>query len=101
MHTVLEIEIAIKRLPKPEQRKIAECFEDHRLIVATWASLASIDDDEDGGREPTRRRMNRGEIRLADLRYLGKVRPVLILSIAPGEEDRALVTIAGKCPLRP
>jgi mRNA-degrading endonuclease toxin of MazEF toxin-antitoxin module len=36
--------------------------------------------------------MKRGEIWLADLGYLGKVRPVLILSIAPGEEDRALVT---------
>lgn len=36
--------------------------------------------------------MKRGDIWLADLGYLGKVRPVLILSIAPGEEDRALVT---------
>jgi len=34
----------------------------------------------------------RGEIWLADLGYLGKVRPVLILSVAPGDEDRALVT---------
>lgn len=36
--------------------------------------------------------MNRGEIWLADLGYVGKVRPVLIPSVAPGEEDRALVT---------
>lgn len=49
MHTVLEIEKAIERLPEPEQRKIAEWFEDHRLIVASSASLASIYDEEDGG----------------------------------------------------
>ena len=36
--------------------------------------------------------MRRGEIWLADLGYSGKVRPVLILSVQPGEEDRALVT---------
>ncbi len=36
--------------------------------------------------------MNRGEIWLADLGYLGKVRPVLVLSVAPADEDRALVT---------
>jgi len=36
--------------------------------------------------------MNRGEVWLADLGYLGKVRPVLILSVQPGDEDRALVT---------
>ncbi|MFC7338452.1 type II toxin-antitoxin system PemK/MazF family toxin [Haloferula chungangensis] len=36
--------------------------------------------------------MNRGEIWLADLGYVGKVRPVLILSVPPGDEDRALVT---------
>lgn len=36
--------------------------------------------------------MNRGEIWLADLGYLGKVRPVLVLSVPPNEEDRALVT---------
>ena len=36
--------------------------------------------------------MNRGEIWLADLGYMGKVRPVLILSITPGDDDRALVS---------
>ena len=36
--------------------------------------------------------MKRGEIWLADLGYVGKVRPVLILSVLPGDSDRALVT---------
>ena len=36
--------------------------------------------------------MNRGEVWLADLGYVGKVRPVLILSVVPGDEARALVT---------
>lgn len=36
--------------------------------------------------------MNRGEIWLADLGYQGKVRPVMILSVVPGDRDRALVT---------
>ena len=36
--------------------------------------------------------MNRGEIWLADLGYMGKVRPVLVLSIPPSNQDRALVT---------
>jgi mRNA-degrading endonuclease toxin of MazEF toxin-antitoxin module len=36
--------------------------------------------------------MNRSEVWLADLSYVGKVRPVLILSVAPGDQDRALVT---------
>lgn len=36
--------------------------------------------------------MNRGEIWLADLGYVGKIRPVLILSVAPGPDDRALVS---------
>jgi mRNA-degrading endonuclease toxin of MazEF toxin-antitoxin module len=36
--------------------------------------------------------MNRGEVWLADLGYVGKVRPVLILSVRAGDEDRALVT---------
>jgi len=36
--------------------------------------------------------MNRGEIWLVDLGYTGKVRPVLVLSVAPGDQDRALVT---------
>lgn len=36
--------------------------------------------------------MNRGEIWLADLGYVGKIRPVLILSVAPDLNDRALVS---------
>jgi len=36
--------------------------------------------------------MKRGEIWLVDLGFVGKVRPVLILSVEPGTEDRALVT---------
>jgi mRNA-degrading endonuclease toxin of MazEF toxin-antitoxin module len=36
--------------------------------------------------------MNRGELWLADLGYVGKTRPVLILSIPPGDNDRALFT---------
>ena len=36
--------------------------------------------------------MNRGDVWLADLGYVGKMRPVLILSVAPGDQDRALVT---------
>ncbi len=49
MTTALEIEKAIERLPAPEQRKVAEWFEDHRLIVASSALLSSIYDEEDGG----------------------------------------------------
>jgi mRNA-degrading endonuclease toxin of MazEF toxin-antitoxin module len=36
--------------------------------------------------------MIRGEIWLADLGLTGKIRPVLILSVPPGDADRALVT---------
>ena len=36
--------------------------------------------------------MKRGEIWLADLGYMGKIRPVLILSVRPGDADRALVS---------
>lgn len=36
--------------------------------------------------------MNRSEIWLADLGYVGKIRPVLILSVTPGPDDRALVS---------
>lgn len=36
--------------------------------------------------------MNRGEVWLADLGYVGKIRPVLILSIIPGPDDRALIS---------
>ena len=49
MSTVLEIEKAIECLPGLEQRKIAEWFEDHLLIVAGSGSLASIYNEEDGG----------------------------------------------------
>lgn len=36
--------------------------------------------------------MKRGEVWLADLGYAGKVRPVLLLSVEPGDADRTLVT---------
>ena len=36
--------------------------------------------------------MKRGEVWLADLGYMGKIRPVLILSVRPGDNDRALVS---------
>ena len=36
--------------------------------------------------------MNCGEIWLADLGYNGKIRPVLVLSVQPGNQDRALVS---------
>ena len=35
----------------------------------------------------------RGEIWLADLGMIGKVRPVLIVSVSPGDFDRDLVSI--------
>lgn len=35
----------------------------------------------------------RGEIWLFDLGMAAKVRPVLIMSVTPGNEDRALVTV--------
>jgi len=49
MTTALEIERALERLPESEQKKVAEWFENHRLIVASSATLASIYDDEDEG----------------------------------------------------
>lgn len=36
--------------------------------------------------------MKRGEIWSADLGYVGKVGPVPILGVEPGDDDRALVT---------
>lgn len=36
---------------------------------------------------------NRGEIWLADLGYVAKVRPCLILSVPADDEDRALATL--------
>ena len=36
--------------------------------------------------------MKRGDVWLADLGTAGKARPVLILSVAPGDQDRAFVT---------
>jgi mRNA interferase MazF len=36
---------------------------------------------------------NRGEVWLVDLGYAAKVRPCLVLSIAAGDEDRALATL--------
>jgi hypothetical protein len=49
MTTVMEIEKAIEQLPEPDQRKLAEWFEEHRLIVGSSGVLASIYDEEDGG----------------------------------------------------
>jgi hypothetical protein len=49
MTTAFEIEKALERLPESEQRKIAEWFAEHRLVVEASAALASIYDDEDGG----------------------------------------------------
>jgi mRNA interferase MazF len=36
--------------------------------------------------------MRRGEIWLVDLGYVAKVRPVLVMSVPPGDNDRALVS---------
>jgi len=36
--------------------------------------------------------MKRGDIWLVGLGYVGKVRPIMILSVEPRTEDRALVT---------
>lgn len=36
---------------------------------------------------------NRGEVWLADLGYVAKVRPCLVLSIPAADEDRALATL--------
>jgi hypothetical protein len=49
MTTVLEIEKAIEQLPEADQRKLAEWFEDHRLVVESSAVLAEFYDQEDGG----------------------------------------------------
>jgi len=49
MTTAIEIEKAIERLSEPEQRKVAEWFDDHRFIVAGSVVLSSIYDEEDGG----------------------------------------------------
>lgn len=49
MTSVLEIEKAIEQLPEPEQQKLAEWFEDHRLVVESSAKLADFYDAEDGG----------------------------------------------------
>lgn len=49
MNTVLEIEKAIERLPETEQRKLAACFGDHRLIVGISGILGGFYDQEDGG----------------------------------------------------
>ena len=49
MNSVLEIEKAIERLPEIEQRKLAEWFEEHRLLVEASAALGAWYDAEDGG----------------------------------------------------
>lgn len=36
---------------------------------------------------------NRGEVWIVDLGMTGKIRPCLILSVPPGDEDRVLVTL--------
>jgi len=49
MTTVLEIEKAIEELPEPDKKKLAEWFEDQRLIVESSAALGAFYDAEDGG----------------------------------------------------
>jgi hypothetical protein len=49
MITVLEIEKAIEKLPETDQRKLAEWFGDHRLIVEGSAMLGGLYDEADGG----------------------------------------------------
>jgi len=49
MTTAIEIEKALERLPESEQQKVAEWFEEHRLIVSASAALASFYDEEDSG----------------------------------------------------
>ena len=49
MTTVLEIEKAIEKLPEPDQLKLAEWFDDHRLVVESSGVLAAFYDEDDGG----------------------------------------------------
>ena len=49
MISLMEIEKAIEELPEPEQRKMAEWFEEHRLMVEASAVLGGIYDEEDCG----------------------------------------------------
>ncbi|MCU0794965.1 MAG: hypothetical protein MUF31_03415 [Akkermansiaceae bacterium] len=49
MITAVEIEKAIEQLPEAEQRKLAEWFGEHRLVVEASAVLSGIYDEEDGG----------------------------------------------------
>src|ERR1700676_1545104 len=44
-------------------------------------------------RRPPTATHRRGEVWLADLGYAAKVRPGLILSVAPGDQDRVLITL--------
>ena len=41
------------------------------------------------------RNPDRGEVWVVDLGLAAKVRPCLILSVPPGDQDRALVTLVG------
>src|SRR5436853_4504376 len=38
---------------------------------------------------------NRGEVWIVDLGLAAKVRPCVVLSVPPGDQDRALVTLVG------
>ena len=49
MSNVVEIEKAIEQLPEDDQRKLAEWFDEQRLLVESSAVLGSIYDEEDGG----------------------------------------------------
>lgn len=49
MSSVIEIEKAIEKLTEPDQRKFAERFGEHRLLVEASSMLGGIYDDENGG----------------------------------------------------
>jgi hypothetical protein len=49
MSIVIELEKAIAQLPEDDQRKLAEWFDEQRLLAKSSAVLGSIYDGEDGG----------------------------------------------------
>lgn len=49
MSSVIEIEKAIEKLTEPDQRKFAERFGEHRLLVEASSMLGGIYDDENTG----------------------------------------------------
>lgn len=54
MKTILEIEEAIKKLPRDEYGKLRRWIEDYELeqdLVASSAQVAAMLDEEDGGDE--------------------------------------------------